>query len=97
MVETQSLPTWVGQAEAPGPRPARPELVVRFSPPGHFGPSELVDEGTFEVGSDGFAITYPILPPDDLPGLDCRYCSHGVTHVRRYTGGTTYVLAEPRG
>jgi hypothetical protein len=99
VVDTQSLPTWSGPAERLGEGldayGERPERVIRFSPPGHFGPSEVVDEGTFEVSSDGFAFTYPFLPPDDAPGVECRYRSHGVTLVRPYTGGIAYVLAEP--
>jgi hypothetical protein len=94
VVETQSLPTLAVPAQgfdAFGERPAR---VVRFSPPGHFGPSEIVDEGTFEVSSDGFVTTYPTLPPGHAPGLSCRYRSRGAVVVRPYTDGTAYVAAD---
>ncbi len=93
MVEIQSLPTLVKDDPRVGGGTQRPEGVVRFSPPGHFGPSEVVDPGTFEISSDGFRTTHTALPPSQVPGVSCRYRSHGMQRQHTYTGGVPYVVA----
>jgi hypothetical protein len=95
VAEIQNLPTLAIAGECRDEGTDRPERVVRFSPPGHFGPSEVVDAGTFEVSADGFVTLLPILPPSDVAGVQCRYRSHGVLQLQAYTGGHAYVVAEP--